>query len=280
MIGREAVERLAVLLKRLLNPARPIVLGGALLIALGVLVCAGSSSPAAAEVTENGSNLAVSSVNEWDAPSGSTLDNTEAAPIQVVGNQTESGIHVTLDATGAISGHVYEGDGTTPVEGADVMAAGPDHSYAYHVSTATDGSYTLDGLPSNTYRVQAVAEHRIREWYWQAYNHWAADLVTVEAPTTTTDIDFTLDLAGSISGHVYEQDAVTPVSDAWIMVSATAPEWDQLASFCCTGPDGSYTVNHLRAGPAYVKTDVHSGGQHPNLIDEWYAEGGSTPDGN
>ena len=82
------------------------------------------------------------------------------------------------------------------------------------------------------------------------------------------------------SGHVFEQDGVTPVANACVNVSATAPQWNQIAGFCCTGSDGSFTITGVPVGHVYVRTHANCQNAYPDLSDEWYAAGGSTPDGN
>ena len=192
---------------------------------------------------------------------------------------------------GSISGRVYESDGIIPIAGADVWAAadvwtaGLDDEYMHpadwlHAITQADGSYTIHGLESSHYRVKAIAKDHAWEFYQEKQTYWDADLVAVTAPMDTSGIDFTLGPAGSISGHVYEQDGITPVAGACIDVSSTAPEWNWLAGMCCTGADGSYTIPDVPVGDFYAVTRANCEGAQPDLLDEWYAEGGSTPDGN
>ena len=66
------------------------------------------------------------------------------------------------------------------------------------------------------------------------------------AGVTTPDIDFSLELGGSISGTVYEADGVTPVGNADVW----ADTYD-----CCgggegtrTAPDGTFTITGLAPG--------------------------------
>jgi hypothetical protein len=131
-----------------------------------------------------------------------------------------TGLRFTLERGASISGHVYESDGLTPIEGADVWAAGPDDHYIHHTRTQTDGSYTIGGLLSDTYRVKAVAADHSWEWYQEKGSHWSADTIVVTAPGDTSDIDFTLDLAGAISGHIFKADGSTVIDDVLISVHA------------------------------------------------------------
>ena len=103
--------------------------------------------------------------------------------------------------------------------------------------------------------------------------------MTINQDETVNNINFTLESGGAIAGHVYEQDGVTPVANACVNVSATAPDWNQIGGTCCTAKDGSYTVTGLPVGRVHIRTHANCRNAHPGLSDEWYAVNGSTPDG-
>ena len=307
----------------------------------------------------------------------------QADIVTVVASQTTANIDFALKPGGAISGHVFEQDGVTPIAGAHLAAHGPDGRWNYFADTSPDGSYTIRGMPSNTYQIKVEALGYTIQWYndrptpgnadwvtvvvpdpttgidfklkpggaiagrvfkadgvtpvndadiqvcaeptapnlvgncsWisqpsgsytipgltpnvaykvrannnlapgyvaKYYNNkysWdTADTVVTVAKQTTKDIDFALEPDGAVSGRVFEQDGVTPVANACVNVSATAPDWNQVAGFCCTGSDGRFTINGLAPGQVYLRTHANCQGAHPDLQDEWYASGGSTADG-
>ena len=84
-------------------------------------------------------------------------------------------------------------------------------------------SNTISGLPAGIYRVRAEAEGYVREYYQETYRYDEATLVSVTASVNTSDIDFTLDLGGTISGHVYQSDGATPIVDAVVVAFKIVP---------------------------------------------------------
>ncbi len=151
-------------------------------------------------------------------------------------------INITLDSgVGSISGFVYQADGVTPIQGAQISVISDNVSGKYTLSQA-DGSYILTGLPTaSDYRVLARASGYISEYYDSSYRGGSATLITVTAPNRTGGIDFTLDKGGSISGFIYQSDGLTPIQGAEIQVIAdiAAVEYAYSAS------DGSYIVTCL-----------------------------------
>jgi len=91
--------------------------------------------------------------------------------------------------TGAITGTVTDAETTNPIEGATVTADG------YSTTTASDGTYTLAGLPVDSYTVTASAT---------GYES-ASQEVTVSADTTTT-VDFALSPTTTPTGTMYVAD--------------------------------------------------------------------------
>ena len=84
------------------------------------------------------------------------------------------------------------------------------------------------------------------------------------AGQTTPDIDFSLELGGSISGTVYEADGVTPIGDADVW----ADSYD-----CCgggegtrTAPDGTFTITGLAPGDYRVGAEAE--GYTPEFYDD------------
>ena len=173
----------------------------------------------------------------------------DATPVSVSEGTETSTINFTLGVGATISGTVYEADGITPVDNADVWAdsyeccAGGEGT-----RTAPDGTFTITGLAPGDYRVGARASDQglAGEFYDDTTDRDLAARVSVSAGQTTPDIDSPLELGGSISGTVYEADGVTPVGDADVW----ADSYD-----CCDGgegtrtaPDGTFTITGLAPG--------------------------------
>jgi hypothetical protein len=137
-----------------------------------------------------GLNKAPGYVPEWY---NDHYDASNADPVQVTAPSETSGIDFYLAKAGSISGHVCEGDGTTPIAGASVYAfpTTSDHSGA-GANTQPDGSYTIQGLPSGNYRLQVTASGHVSQFYSRAADEASATEVTVNAPNDTSGIDFAL----------------------------------------------------------------------------------------
>ncbi|MBE2270800.1 MAG: carboxypeptidase regulatory-like domain-containing protein [Anaerolinea sp.] len=157
----------------------------------------------------------------------------------------------TLDLGGAISGHVYELDGVTPVEQVNVNA-GPITSFSqdYWTQVNGDGTYLL-AVPPGQYFVSASGFHYVLE-YWNDSGYGAdapQDVVTVTAGAITPNIDFALAPAGEIHGVVYAADGVTPLAN--MNIGSSTP-W----MGACTNENGEFTIgsvpfnepHHLSAG--------------------------------
>jgi len=175
---------------------------------------------------------------------------SEATPVSVIMPDDTPGIDFTLDSGGTISGHVYQSDGATPIEGAWVDASLMDGGYGRGATTAPDGSYTITTLITGQYRVRAYAEGYIEEYYDGVYEYDQATPVSVTMPDDTPGIDFTLDLGGTISGHVYQSDGTTPVEGAWVDASLVDGGYGRGAT---TASDGSYTITTLITGQYFVE---------------------------
>jgi protocatechuate 3,4-dioxygenase beta subunit len=173
-----------------------------------------------------------------------TYSYADAAPVFVADAATTPEVDVQMLPGGTISGTVTEGDGVTPIEGALISV--DLNACCFGASTVTDasGNYALPSLPAGEYRVRAAADGFAAEYYVDAYEYFAATLVPL-APGGDADVDFALEVGGSISGTITDIDG-NPIAGA--NVSA---EPDQ----CCSGfvstvsaADGTYTLSGMIPG--------------------------------
>ena len=210
----------------------------------------------------------------------------EGRSVSVSSGQTVPDIDFVLYPGGTVSGTVVAQSDGTPLANITVgVERISDHRWWYDC-TDDQGEYQVRDINYGDYKVWARGDTRcggdqtyMRE-YWQEKTNWDdADVVTVSAVTSDiSGIDFTLAQGGSISGHVYEEGSGTPIADACVALSSTAPDWTHVTGFCCTDIEGSYTVTSVPAGSIYVRTFADCIGTHPALQDEWYSAAGSTPD--
>ncbi len=181
----------------------------------------------------------------------------DADVLTIVEGDTITGINFTLEAGGRVTGHVYKEDGVTPIDGMLVRAYAPNGGLVHGSETDYDGSYTI-WLETGSYFLTTQANVRgnkwVDEWYNGKYDRENADAVSVVAPDTTDGIDFSLAKAGSISGHVYGQDGVTPIAGASVYAFPTGG--DHPGAGANTGPDGSYTIQGLPSGNYRVQATL------------------------
>jgi hypothetical protein len=173
--------------------------------------------------------------------------------VSVKSPQDTPNINFTLNTGGSISGHVYQADGTTPIEDAEISASlqGKGYSYSQSVYSDSDGSYLISSLQPGNYLVHVSADDYFPEYYDNVYTDGEATLVPVTLSNTTSNIDFTLGTGGSISGHVYEMDGITPIAGAEVYA-----EGDDAFESAYTGDDGSYTIRLLDTGSFLVYVEA------------------------
>jgi len=192
----------------------------------------------------------------------------EANLVHVTEAKETSGIDFDLTQAGAISGHVLQNDGVTPIGGARILVRPRKYPQddGFHATTTADGSYIVTGLALGNYRVEADAPDYARRYYGygEAYCWPEALDVAVIPPNNTPDIDIQLDKAGSISGYVFESDGSTPIPRA--IVCANLSPIRACHGFCVySNADGSYTTVNLP--PADYKADILSA---PGFGAEYY----------
>ena len=182
--------------------------------------------------------------------------------ITALGNDTPN-IDFALDWGGSIQGHVYQGNGKTPVPEAQVWFMERDkaslprcmpYEGGPQVKTASDGSYNITGLGSGHYDLSATKD-----------NLYSAGitLVHVIIGQEYEPIDFNLQASGSISGYVYESDNITPISNANVV--AQSPLFTYRAgnppfSEARTDSNGYYVLNDLPPGEYHVQATAEN---HP-----------------
>ena len=196
-------------------------------------------------------------VREWH---DGAIRYDEASLVEVTAPDDTPGIDFTLEAGGTISGHVYQADGRTPVANVHVLAEDfQTGEWMEGTNTSQDGSYTLT-LPTGSYRVGACPTCSgmagyVREWYAGVIRSDDATPVEVIAPESTPSIDFTLEVGGAVSGHVYKADGRTAIAN--VKVYAEQQQTEGWTIYVMTKHDGSYTLSlpsglyRLRADPFY-----------------------------
>ncbi len=177
-----------------------------------------------------------------------------ATPVSVTAPNSTSNINFTMYKGGSISGHVYNADGAFPANQVMLTAClvGAGFSFTANGTSAADGSYTISNLISGSYRVRTYAFGYINEYNKDVYDPVSATLVYVTAPNNTPDINFTLDKGGTISGHVYRSDGITPVTNSRVYAYLAGTDFSYISNGFSTA-DGSYTITGLVSGNYLVQ---------------------------
>ena len=151
----------------------------------------------------------------------------------------------------SISGHVYDANDITPIEGAwvDVLDKGGQHVST--VITNDTGYYVVCGLPSEGYYLQAGAPGYYRIFYNNTQEWSDAERVWVISPYENSGIDIYLSKAGSISGYVYSEEG-NPIGDANVYAFSDIYP----GSGANTKEDGYYQIEGLPSGNYTVQVTV------------------------
>jgi hypothetical protein len=131
------------------------------------------------------------------------------------------------------------------------------HDWTASATTASDGGYALFGLATGDYVVRVIAPGYAREYYDNVTASHEAEIIQVTALHEASGIDFKLTEGGSISGHIYQSDGVTPVVRAKVFVRPSKYYRDQ-GFGAITDADGSYTIENLPLGS--FKVTAQAGG--------------------
>ena len=148
-------------------------------------------------------------------------------------NENET-VYVNLVVYGGfIQGTVttISGGLSIPVAGANVTIS--PLGYTTNVSTS-DGSYQLAGIPSNTYSIIANAS---------GYVPSSLQNVVVPLGGSITRHFVLISQNGSISGHVYRANQLSPISNANVSVQV-----ESVTLTVSSGSDGSYNITNIPEG--------------------------------
>ncbi len=185
-------------------------------------------------------------------------------------NQTKNSISVTapdtttvnfsLSTGGAISGYVYESDGTPIV---DLRVYAEDSTTGQWMggdNTNNLGFYSIT-VPTGTYDVNTCSNCGDTSL---PFVNETKNSISVSDPNVAT-VDFTLSSGGTISGTVYEDDGVTPIQNFRIEANLWAT--GNYAGGTSTDELGNYT---LRLDPGNYKVRTCATCEDSPYVDEYY----------
>jgi hypothetical protein len=173
-------------------------------------------------------------------------------------------INATLTARGGISGKVNDAAGVG-IYNVVVVAVDACGNNVNEATTGPDGTYTVAGLGTGSYRVQFYAGYSPTyafQWYDNKPTEASANAVTVSAPHVTSGINAKLAVGGGISGKVTNSGGAA-IADICVEVYDTDGNW---VNENLTGEGGSYIVISL--GTSSYKLKFYSCGSA--YTSEWY----------
>ncbi|RKX33118.1 MAG: hypothetical protein DRP71_10945, partial [Verrucomicrobia bacterium] len=135
-------------------------------------------------------------------------------------------------AGGVVSGMVVRASDDEPIEGARVVA-NDGNGNGGATESAADGTFTIEGLASGTYRVAAFAD---------TYASSAISDATVVSGSTLIDVDLSLEAGASVSGTVTA--VAIPVTDIFVALTNS----DGVTREVRTDESGNYAIGELPAG--------------------------------
>ncbi len=193
-------------------------------------------------------------VHTWDFGDFGYSDATYPDAVTVAGGDVGP-VDIYLQQIGWIEGTV-RGNGE-PVTNASVEAHvitfenGSDVSWGWSTSTrtGTDGNYALRVPPGSDYRVRARRPDGslwLEQWYNHAASVTGSTPVEATAGTSTTNINFDLEIGAIISGTV--RGGGNPLSNIQVQAHFTWTndvgewQWGDFVDNANTGTNGSYTL--------------------------------------
>jgi 5-hydroxyisourate hydrolase-like protein (transthyretin family) len=183
----------------------------------------------------------------------------------VTAGQTTSGIDGQLFTGGLISGTVTNPAGQD-ISGASLQIVNVNTDYYYYATTGSNGTYTLDGLPTGSYHVlfrPPSGQDYLYQYYPDKSDAAAAQGVSVTTGQTTMNINASLATGATVSGQVTDASG-NPVSGASVEVDdygGNDPSY-VYPSEVTTGSNGYWSIDGLPTGTYEVAFDPPSGSNY------------------
>ena len=199
---------------------------------------------------------------------------SEATPVKVTAGANSTSVNASLSAGGSISGTVKSKSGTSLAGICVGVLNGPTYESAQAV-TGSNGKYTIPGLAPGSYDVTFTTGsacgntgNYLTDYYKNATSSQDATPVEVTSGNTTSGINASLPVAGSISGTVVDA-SDTALSDICVEAGGKS---------ATTAANGSYTITGLTSGSYQVEFAPAECGSDAGYATQWYKDS-SAPSG-
>ena len=189
---------------------------------------------------ESGDYIVYAQSNGW-------IQQQKEDPVNVTVPQKVENINFTLKKGASISGQVLDDHGQPVVQASVYLTLIQTPSYRYSGSITDDnGNYVIQSIPSGSYEVQVSADG----WIFQRYFH----SVEVVAPSDISNINFTMQRGGRVSGHVLNEQG-QPIVKANVYIFSTQIPSNYYSS--TTDDTGNYTIQSLPSGKYEVNVSAN-----------------------
>ena len=149
-------------------------------------------------------------------------DVSSGTPIPVVSGSDTGGINFALVMGGAISGTITDAGTLAPLSNAQIEISNSSGQHFRNFYTDSLGKYLANGLPSGSYYLKA----RKQGYQAEVFNNIhclgcdprTGAPISVTLGITTANINFALDVGGSIAGTITDFDTSLPLANANIEI--------------------------------------------------------------
>jgi 5-hydroxyisourate hydrolase-like protein (transthyretin family) len=179
--------------------------------------------------------------------SGGATEASSASPISVTAGSTTA-FSQALPVGGKITGTATNGVTGTPAQGVEVEALDSSGDVVDAADTAADGTYTLTGLDTGSYKLEFFGTGFVTAFYNGASSSATATAISITRGATTGGINLLLlpaSSGGRISGTVTGSNGL-PISGASVTIYDTAG--NVVGNGTSTDVDGSYLTAALLPG--------------------------------
>jgi len=191
-----------------------------------------------------------------------SMDSADA--VAVTEGSTTGGIDATMVLGGTVSGRVTNSSGSG-IAGVWVQAYDSSwNNICYNGYTQADGTYTIVGLPTGSYKLKFNGGDSgyVTQWYNNKTSMDSADAVAVTAGGTTNGINATLALGGTVSGRVTNSSG-GGIAGVWVYAYDASSYY---INGGYTQADGTYTIVGLPTGNYRLEFN----GGDSGYLGQWY----------
>jgi 5-hydroxyisourate hydrolase-like protein (transthyretin family) len=192
----------------------------------------------------------------------------QAGAVNVAVGAATGSVDAAMQPGGQVSGAVTAASGGAPLQGVQVCVSPVKSGSGVSTctSTAADGTYSVAGLRTGTYKLRFEAGYSepnyVRQFYSGKKTRAEADAVAVTAGQSKEGIDVQMVTGGKVTGTVTDATTHEPIEDVHVCVanySARCSSTDAAGHYQLQGlPTGSYKIEfETYEAPDYLRRYYH-----------------------